>query len=263
MSRNRLPWYDPSEAVHPAVHRLKEAMFHAAITGDMEREPVPPPHPDITKFFERPKRVASRSKGAVEQCVNVFGITKGVNSSSNSFRGGDLTYWQRYPRRAVPPRVPFRKRKVQDEELPEAADVPLTLSDLLGGDGFVSAWNADADGALEPSHRPTAVKREDDEAMLVDRRPSASSGEGQPMVVGEGARDKRIIGNVHPLYDFEQNTARGDVVTKAVADMGKVIPEIVAESFSTQRFDEALDCMRIMRKTALEVWLPDPSRMNL
>lgn len=70
-------WYDPSEAVHPAVHRLKEAMFHAAITTDLVSEPVPIPHPDITKFFDRPKRVVTRSKKVVETCKEAFNVTKG------------------------------------------------------------------------------------------------------------------------------------------------------------------------------------------
>lgn len=172
---------------------------------------------------------------------------------------------------AVPPRVPFRKRKVEKEELSEDADIPLTLSDLLGGDAFVSEWSAEADAPPETTQKPpqrdltvrkqpkredseevTITHREDDQAMEVDEPPPTPVGRSQ-LVVGEGARDNRIIGNLHPLYDFEQNTARGDVITKAVADMGRVIPEIVAESFSTQRFDEALDCMRVMRKTALEV----------
>jgi len=182
----------------------------------------------------------------------------------------------KYPLHIVPPRTPFRKRKAETQELAEDADVPLTLSDLLGGDAFISTWKAEADGQSEPDQKSpkrtsTAAgkkpKREDSEeetimdeehreAALVGRRSPASAGsagKAQPMIVGEGARDNRIIGNLHPLYDFEQNTARGDIITKAVADMGEVIPEIVAESFSTQRFDEALDCMRAMRKTALEV----------
>lgn len=73
------------------------------------------------------------------------------------------------------------------------------------------------------------------------------------MIVGEGSRAGRIIGNIHPLYDFEENTKAGDVVTLAVENMGEVIVEIVEESFSDQRFAEAIECMRAMRKMALEV----------
>lgn len=80
-NRNRTPWYDPAEAASPAVHRLKEAMFHAAVVTDIENDPLPPPHPELTQFFERPKRVVTRSKKAAEDCKKVFKITKGTSFS--------------------------------------------------------------------------------------------------------------------------------------------------------------------------------------
>lgn len=153
------------------------------------------------------------------------------------------------------------------------ADVPVSLADLLGGDAFVSTW-ADWDPpapSVAPKPEPSPVRNpvkskqasppseedsdhtmdsDGDETMDLDDKPA---GLAASMVVGEGARNNRIIGNIHPLYDFEQNIARGDVVTKAVADLGEVIPEILDDSFSSQRFEEALDCMKVMRKTAVEV----------
>jgi hypothetical protein len=42
-------------------------------------------------------------------------------------------------------------------------------------------------------------------------------------------------------------------VSKAVEDMCAVIPEIVDASFSTQRYAEALDCMKELREVALKV----------
>lgn len=186
----------------------------------------------------------------------------------------------------MPKRVPFRKQK-QEEELAEDAEVPITLAALLGGDAFVSTWKTDWDSApvpyspqKSPIRNPTKNRAksrgrfdsDDDEeddggsivpddeghAMDIDppiflSAPNLNAGTAGPMVVGEGARDNRIIGNTHPLYDFEQNISRGDVVSKAVEDLGNVIMEIVEESFSSQRFQEALDCMKIMRKTAAEV----------
>lgn len=78
--RNRGPWFDPTEAVNPAVHRLKQALFHAAITKDITLDPVPPPHPDLTKFFERPTRVATRSAKAVDLCKKEFKVSKSTYS---------------------------------------------------------------------------------------------------------------------------------------------------------------------------------------
>jgi ATP-dependent DNA helicase 2 subunit 2 len=152
----------------------------------------------------------------------------------------------------VPPRVKFRKRKNVDG-LGEDADVPLTLADLMNGDAYVSTA-VQSPGPSFVSNTITASQSgaqsdsETDEAMDVDPK-----SDPHPMIVGQGAKSGRIIGNDHPLYDFNSNIARGDVVTKAVADLGEVIPEIVAESFSSQRFDEALECMKAMRNVALQV----------
>lgn len=180
--------------------------------------------------------------------------------------------------------MPFRKRK-QEEELAEDAEVPITLAALLGGDAFVSTWKTDWDSApvpyspqKSPIRNPTknraksrgrfdsddeeddggSIAPDDEDEHPMDIDPpiflsAPGTGAAGPMVVGEGAKDNRIIGNVHPLYDFEQNISRGDVVSKAVEDLGNVIMEIVEGSFSSQRFQEALDCMKIMRKTAAEV----------
>ena len=62
--------------MNPAVHRLKQALFHAAITDDLSLDPVPPPHPDVTKFFERPQRVIAEAAEAVELCKKEFDVTK-------------------------------------------------------------------------------------------------------------------------------------------------------------------------------------------
>lgn len=262
------------------MHRLKEAMFHAAITTNIGEDPLPPPHPDIVKFLERPKRVVTRSKKAVEKCNEEFKVVKGAPSLH--------VHWRAFLTRIsciVPKRVPFRKRK-QEEELAEDAEVPITLAALLGGDAFVSTWKTDWDSApvpyspqKSPIRSPTKNRaksrarldsddeEDDDEGSVVPDDEEARAMDidqdvflsapmtdtAGPMVVGEGARDNRIIGNVHPLYDFEQNISRGDVVSKAVEDLGNVIIEIVEESFSSQRFQEALECMKIMRKTAVEV----------
>lgn len=201
----------------------------------------------------------------------------------------------------APARTKFRKRKNVDEELAEDADVPLSLTDLLQGDAYVStSWGMDTQpqktspkrGERKAStyHSPSKKKAKkrsasdtesdsepegNTQAMDVDARPPTwmaadpdalqpvrrGSLQTQtngvsftvPMILGEGSRSNRIIGNLHPLYDFQQNISRGDVVSKAVADLGRVIPEIVEESFSAQRYDEALECMKVMRETCLKV----------
>jgi len=61
----------------------------------------------------------------------------------------------------------------------------------------------------------------------------------------------RIIGFSYPLNDWRKNLAQGDVVSKAVEDMGYVIREIVNRPFAERRHGEMVECMREMRETCL------------
>jgi len=61
----------------------------------------------------------------------------------------------------------------------------------------------------------------------------------------------RIIGFSYPLNDWVKNLARGDVVSKAVEDMGYVIREIVNRPFAERRHGEMIECMREMREMCL------------
>lgn len=134
----------------------------------------------------------------------------------------------------------------------------------MSGDAYISttkdssSYPSTTTLAASPS-RPIKLVEDsmdtEDEDEEEDQYTSATAAPSFPTTVGAGAKPGRIIGNSHPLHDFKANLSRGDVVSKAVADMGAVIPEIVAESFSSQRFDEALDCMKAMRDTALKVSL--------
>lgn len=75
-----------------------------------------------------------------------------------------------------------------------------------------------------------------------------------PSVIPDpGRAPNRIIGTTYPLQDFKENTARGDLVTKAVEDFAFVIRDIVTKPFASRRTAEMLDCLVALRKTASEV----------
>jgi ATP-dependent DNA helicase 2 subunit 2 len=108
---------------------------------------------------------------------------------------------------------------------------------------------------------------EDEEEMLLDmKKPTATPApkprNNQPLPtparsmspqVNPGRAPGRIIGSTYPLADFKKNIAQGDVVTKAVEDLGAVITEIVMRPFSSRRSAELLDCMKVLRDTCLKV----------
>jgi len=99
---------------------------------------------------------------------------------------------------------------------------------------------------------------EEEEGMLLDVKKPASVPLPTPArsispEIDPGRAPGRIIGSTYPLADFKKNLAQGDVVTKAVEDLGAVITEIVMRPFSSRRSAELLDCMMALRNTSVKV----------
>ncbi|KAH9949516.1 SPOC domain-like protein [Amylocystis lapponica] len=70
----RQPWFDTRLSYNPAVHRTKQALFHGAIVTDLTTHPLPPPHPELLKYFEPPRRVLKRARTAIEECTRAFRV---------------------------------------------------------------------------------------------------------------------------------------------------------------------------------------------
>ena len=119
---------------------------------------------------------------------------------------------------------------------------------------------ADSDSETEPED-------EEEEELLLDsaaaasRKPAGRAGAPLPtpepdddaMEIDPARAPGRIVGAAFPLKDFRANIARGDLVTKAVEDLAFVVKDVVAQPFAKLRTDEMLECMRELRKVALEV----------
>jgi ATP-dependent DNA helicase 2 subunit 2 len=65
---------------NPAIHRTKQALFHGAVVEDIDTYPLPPPHPEITRYFEQPRRVLKRAHNATQACVSSFNVKHGIYS---------------------------------------------------------------------------------------------------------------------------------------------------------------------------------------
>lgn len=79
-ARSRQPWFDPRLSFNPAIHRTKQAQFHSAVVSDLVTHPLPPPHPELTKYFDPPKRVLKTAKDALEECKVAFKVKEGTYS---------------------------------------------------------------------------------------------------------------------------------------------------------------------------------------
>ncbi|CUA73760.1 ATP-dependent DNA helicase II subunit 2 [Rhizoctonia solani] len=227
----RTEWFDLTQSFNPAVHRIKQALFHGAVVRDLKAEPVPSPHPEVTKYMEPPKRVLKRSKPALEECARLFNVKE------------------------VPPKVP---RKKEQKAIPVATEnIEADIDDILGpavtrSTPALSQVQPVSKRIVEPEKQPP---RKPDHSLpsptpSFAELPSAFHSTPKP-----DAKPKpgRIVSNARPLADFKKNIeAQGDLVSKAVEDMCAVIPEIVDASFSTQRYGEALECMQALREVALK-----------
>lgn len=120
----------------------------------------------------------------------------------------------------------------------------------------VAASSTPARTTKKPSDDDSETEEESDqELLLLDKRPAnplPTPDRSMSPDVDPGRAPGRIIGATYPLRDFKKNLAQGDVVTKAVEDMGVLIKEVVLRPFASRRHKEMLDCMVAMRDTCLK-----------
>ncbi|OCH84687.1 ku80-like protein [Obba rivulosa] len=244
----REPWFDVRLSYNPALHRLKQALFHAAIVDDLATHPLPPPHPELTKYFEPPRRVLKRAREPTEQCKATFNVreipakvarTRKDNHVRARDEDEDILLLDKMAKR--PPtssQMPASQRPASQRAVQASPSRPKDKGKArTGGDSSAS------ESETEPES--------DAEDLLLSKGPHLPTPTQSPEP-DPGRAPGRIIGNTYPLEDFRQNIARGDVVTKAVEDLAEVIKEIVTKPFASRRTEEMLQCMRTLRKVALE-----------
>ncbi|KAF9524665.1 ku80-like protein [Crepidotus variabilis] len=254
---NRLPWFSTLESFNPAIHRVKQAMFHSAITGDITTNPLPPPHPELLKFFEPPKRVVRRSKEALEECKQVFKVKEVPKKVVKAKKEGHV-----HAQDDDDSILLLDRKQPSDRSPGKSQSQIMRFTQVTPTKNKAVAKDAD----------DSETEDEDDEEMLLDqKKPSTPAPEPRPgssrnpgggplptparsmsPEVDPGRAPGRIVGNTYPLQDFQKNISQGDVVSKAVEDLGQVIIEVVLKPFAKRRHSEMLECMEIMRKTCLE-----------
>jgi len=223
----RLPWFDTRLSYNPAIHRAKQAQFHCAVVSDLSTHPLPPPHPELLKYFEPPKRVLKRAKDEIEECKKSFKVKPVPKKVARLRKDGhvhaaggddeDILLDRKKPTRTQS-QLPVKENVAQ----PPDSDTESEEEEIL--------LNKKSD---RHQNLPTPAR-----SVSPDIDPRRAPG--------------RIIGSTYPLKDFRENIARGDIVSKAVEDMGVVIREIVMQPFSSRRTDELLECMRVLRDVSLK-----------
>lgn len=147
----------------------------------------------------------------------------------------------------------------RNTQLSRKATTTMTLASSQAAERFNKARATQSKG--NDSGSDTEPESDEEEETLLDTKPPSKLPVQEPLSPARspsvepdpGRAPGRIIGTTYPLKDFQNNLARGDVVTKAVTDLANVVIEIVMQPFSSRRTDELLNCVRALRKTALEV----------
>ncbi|KAG6878325.1 hypothetical protein C0993_008503 [Termitomyces sp. T159_Od127] len=57
-----------------AMSRPKSWKKLVVLVSDLSANPLPPPHPELLKYFDPPKRVLKRSRDALEECKNTLKV---------------------------------------------------------------------------------------------------------------------------------------------------------------------------------------------
>ncbi|KAI0641157.1 SPOC domain-like protein [Trametes meyenii] len=257
---NRQPWFDTRNSYNPAIHRTKQALFHAAIVQDLNTHPLPPPHEELTKFFEPPRRVLKRAHSAIEECKRAFNVREVPKKvtrirKDEHVRARDeddemLLLDRQGSSRAGPSQSPTQSRVLarSQSQSQQQTTPSRTQKKPSGNDSDSSQTEPEEDEEdeeellLEAKHRPerTAPLPTPARSLSPDTR------------IGRNREPGRIIGLTYPLDDFKKNIAQGDVVTKAVEDLGYVIKQALIRPFASRRHDEMLECMHELRKVSLE-----------
>lgn len=56
-------------------------MFHCAVVSDLDTNPLPPPHPELLKYLNPPKKFVKKAQSTIDNCIKVFNIKHGNVSS--------------------------------------------------------------------------------------------------------------------------------------------------------------------------------------
>ncbi|KAL0065660.1 ATP-dependent DNA helicase yku80 [Marasmius tenuissimus] len=271
---NRTPWYSPPDSYNPAFHRVKQAQFHCAIVDDIATNPVPPPHPETTKYFEPPKKVVKAAKEPLERCREKFKVKHIQKEVKRNRKDGhvhanddddDVLLLDRKPSRPTQSQSQSQVRLTQaspsgkgKEKATQDAEDSVTEDESDEEELLLPklpAKEKDKEPADKPKSRqplPTPARSLSPLAQRPPEKPRSRSGRGKVDAdIDRGVASGRIIGNTYPLEDFNANLEKGDVVSKAVEDLGTVIEEVVMRPFANRRTKEMIECMRAMRQTAM------------
>ncbi|KAJ7789458.1 ku80-like protein [Mycena olivaceomarginata] len=249
---NRAPWFDTRLSYNPAIHRTKQAQFHAAVVSDINKNPLPPPHPELLKYFEPPRRVLKRAREAIEEVKSEFKVKQVPKKVARTRKDGHVHAHDDDDEMLLLDAKPPTRSASQSQSQIKVTASPAGKGKAKAGVADDSATEDDSDGedllAASAAKKPAGTPPPQRKAHNPLPTPARSlSPEFDP-----ARAPGRIVGNTRPLADFQANIARGDMVSKAVEDLGAVVAEIVMRPFANRRSAELMECLEALRDTCLK-----------
>ncbi|KAG6894323.1 hypothetical protein C0993_011801 [Termitomyces sp. T159_Od127] len=223
----------------------KQAMFHCAVVSDLSANPLPPPHPELLKYFDPPKRVLKRSRDALEECKNTLKVKQVPKKVARTRKDGHAHAQDEDDNLLLEGKEPSLHQTMSQVQISEAPSSDKSKAKASADDSETEEEEEEEllNRVKKPASTPPAAPREN--------QPLPTPARSMSPEVNPGRAPGRIIGSTYPLADFKKNIAQGDVVTKAVEDLAAVITEIVMRPFSSRRHKELIECMQFLRSTAL------------
>lgn len=123
---NKDVWFDIHKSYSPATHRIHQAVVHSAALGRIDMNILPPPHPELTKYFNPPDFARKRSRDAAERCKGVFELAEQAPQPKKSRYGN----------------------KEEEEQTP----LQINIDDLLGSSGGGDAENENEESFTHNTH---------------------------------------------------------------------------------------------------------------
>lgn len=257
-------------------------MFHCAIVSDISTNPLPPPHPELLKYFQPPRKLLKRAKSAIIQAEEAFKVKQ---IPKRVAKGGATTAKKGHEHAAEDDEMLLldRKRDKPATNTPMSPmkgvikSEPISPSKEKGKTKAVNVDDSDTEDDDDDEFVTVQHPGDENEELLLNKKtlpaatPEPSSHRGLPLPtparsvspqIDPGRAPGRIIGSTFPLRDFEKNLEQGDVVSKAVEDLSEVVLEIVMKPFASRRHKEMIDCLQALRDTCLKVWFPKSIHYN-
>jgi ATP-dependent DNA helicase 2 subunit 2 len=252
--RQRKPWYDPSLSFNPAVHRIKQALFHSAIVPNLVDHPVPPPHLDLMRYFDLPSKVVKKSRQPLEECRRVFNLAPVLQKVAKrkaemhvaAIDDDDLI---------LAPSKKFRQNSPRPDE--NVSPIPLvdlvdeSLSAVTDRQELTETESENDDENRQKGIKITVSPEHDHSTKATEVIKLQPSGTTDDIMVDHAIPKGRIVGSIYPLEDFKNNLKSGDVVTKAVEDLAFILQEIAFQPFAERRHNEIIECLTEMRGVCL------------